>query len=747
MYYAHSTKEADRSNWHALREHLEATAKLSGQFGQVIGIAAATHLAGLMHDLGKYSPKFQARLKGATERVDHSTAGASIVLEMAKGRDRHVAELIAYAIAGHHAGLPDKHGEAHSTLHARLNAFSAGALNPMWQEEIRPNASDLMPGFNWDEPRLNFQFAFLGRMLFSCLVDADYKDTEAFYARVEKRQVDRQWASMADMLDGLRSSFEQHMMSLGDSDTAVNRLRAEILRHVRSRAEEKPGFFTLTVPTGGGKTLSSLGFALDHAKAHRHSRIIYAIPFTAIIDQTAQIFRKVLGPDVVLEHHSSIEEEEISGEGRQRRDKLKLAMEDWAAPVVVTTNVQLFESLFAARPSRCRKLHNIANSILILDEAQTLPRHLLAPAVAALRELVRNYRCTIVLCTATQPALDQRRFAKDHALGLPLEGRELAPDPPQLAMQLKRIQLRQAGPMNDEALVAALAEVEQGLIIVNTRNHALVLYRRAREAGLDGLIHLTTRQYAAHRQEVLAEVRARLQEGQPCRLIATSLVEAGVDLDFPRVWRAEAGLDQIVQAAGRCNREGKRPADQSIVTIFTAPEHAILPELKGLSGDMGRIMRKHGDLLSPAAIEDFFGEVYWRVGKEGIDRKNILEDFRIGNGETNFAYRTVAEKFQMIESAMVPVIVAQALRAREAVSKLAFERIPSGSIARELQRYIVQVPSKARSMLINSGHVRFAESRLRGDQFAVLQYDGLYDSEVGLLWDMPEYLKVEDTII
>jgi CRISPR-associated endonuclease/helicase Cas3 len=705
----------------------------------------------LLHDLGKYTPEFRARLEGAKNRVDHSTAGAAIVLQLAQGDDRFIAELIAYAIAGHHAGLPDKGGEAFSTLDERIKGFSEAVLDPVWKEEIKPDLSALWPHFDWrfdDEIRFAFQMSFLGRMIFSCLVDADFKDTEKFYALTEGHEADRDWPALQSILPRLLEAFDKHMGKMRNADTAVNLLRAEILDHVRSHAADAPGLFTLTVPTGGGKTLASLGFALDHARAHGHQRIIYAIPFTAIIDQTAAIFGNMLGADVVLEHHSAIEDDKYDPRNPAAgKEKLKLAMEDWAAPVIVTTNVQLFESLFAARTSRSRKLHNIAGSIVILDEAQTLPRPLLAPCVQTLDELARNFGCTIVLCTATQPALDARNFTAGHLAGLSLAGRELAPDPAVLSEQLERVSLVHGGDMDDAALVAALAETKQGLIIVNSRKHALALYRAAGKAELDGLIHLTTRQYAADRRKILEDVRRKLKTGGPCRVIATSLVEAGVDLDFPRVWRAEAGLDQIAQAAGRCNREGGRPLRESIVTIFRAPDNPPPPEIKGLSGDMGRMMSKHKKLLSPAAMEDFFGEVYWRVGSKGLDAKAILEDFRIGSGETHFSYRTVAEKFRMIESGMVPVIISADDKARAAIKKLSTDKIPSGAIARELQTYVVQVPPKARQRLILCGHVSFAEEKLRKDQFAVLTTASLYDSKVGLVWEDAEYLSIENFMI
>jgi len=575
-------------------------------------------------------------------------------------------------------------------------------------------------------------------------VDADFKNTERFYAAREGRQIDREWPALQDLLPGFIKRFEAHMAGIrGESD--LNRLRDNILSHVRAGAAMEPGLFTLTVPTGGGKTLASLGFALDHAKRHGHSRIVYAIPFTSIVDQTADIFRAVLGPEHILEHHSSIDEEHPDRKQfPTSRDRLKLAMEDWAAPVIVTTNVQFFESLFAARTSRARKLHNIAGSIIILDEAQTIPRPLLKPCVRMLDSLAHLFGCTIVLCTATQPAL----AAPDFPDGLDLGGRELAPDPPGLFQKLRRARIERVGDMDNAALVAAIADEEQALVIVNSRRHALELYRDAETAGLDGLVHLTTRQCAAHRREILANIRHRLKDKRPCRVIATSLIEAGVDVDFPRVWRAETGLDSIIQAAGRCNREGRKAWENSVVSVFRALDCPPPREIAGLVGDMERMIKDYeDDLLSLAAIEAYFGEVYWRAGSEKLDERKILEDFRIGMDGTDFAFRAVAEKFLMIESNMEPVIVQFDDKAKKAVNELGVENIRPGAIARKLQSYIVPVPMKARELLIRNGHVVFERPDLRGDQFAVLKSSDLYKEEIGLLWEDAEYLALESSQI
>ena len=552
MYFAHSSNDASKGDWQPLVQHLSEVAELAALFAEPCRYERAARLAGLLHDLGKYNPHFQRRLEGDSTRVEHSIAGAALILALAKNpRDKAIAELIAHAIAGHHAGLPDRIGDA-SSLNERVQRVDLSSLDQALRVEVTFETYDLAPAFAFkSRGDRSASPAFLGRMLFSCPVDADFKDTEAFYNRIEGTTADREWPKLQAILPGLieRVKAELARKTASGRETPVNCLRQRVLAHVRGKVTETPGLFTLTVPMGGGKTLTSLAFGLHHARAHGMRRIIYAIPFTSVIDQTAEIFRELFGDDVVLEHHSAIDEEKMKT--RSSREKVRLAMEDWAALIVVTTTVQLFESLFSARPSHCRKLHNIAGSVIVLDEAQTLPRHLLIPIMRAIEELAANYGCTVILCTATQPALGVREGFP----GLPLDrGRELALDPACLARELKRTSLEFAGPMDNAALVDALRQHQQALVIVNSRAHALDLYREAVAAGLDGVLHLTTRHYAVHRRAILGAVRARLDPklGRPCLLIATSLIEAGVDVDFPRVFRAEAGLDQIAQAAGAC---------------------------------------------------------------------------------------------------------------------------------------------------------------------------------------------------
>jgi CRISPR-associated endonuclease/helicase Cas3 len=451
-FFAHSIEGQGPDKWQPLATHLREVSRLASWRAEKFGAGRLGALVGLLHDLGKYASEFQDYIAGRGPSPDHATAGAKEIQKLAAvtGIDRMAALIGAYCIAGHHSGLGNWRGER--ALSDRLKK-QIPHLDPIWQRELTPETNNLFPkSFKPHENRSRgaFQVAMLGRMLFSCLIDADRRDTECFYTQAQGNRVDREWPALTAIVDSLIARFDTHIAEITSrsAGSPLGQLRAEILAYTRSKATLPRGVFTLDVPTGGGKTLASLGFALGHAKAHGMDRIVYGIPFTSIIDQTAEIFRDVLGDGVVLEHHSAIDDErqdrkrdDEEGE-RDLKDKMRLAMEDWAAPVVVTTNVQLFESLFASRASRCRKLHNLVNAVIILDEAQTIPLPLLRPCVAALDELTRNYGCSVVLCTATQPALKAPRFAGGFDLS---PERELAPDPPALAQKLKRVTLATRG--------------------------------------------------------------------------------------------------------------------------------------------------------------------------------------------------------------------------------------------------------------------------------------------------------------
>lgn len=740
-WYAHSAQGRDEAEWQGLKDHLEGVGALASDFAASFHASELAFCAGLLHDLGKYSAEFQARLRGSSQKVDHATWGARIALERYKG----MGQLLAYAIAGHHAGLANGVGEGRRTSLQERLAAALPDLDPQWQDELDlPPSSPALRSFSPRQDRGMFQMAFLVRMLFSCLVDADFLDTEAYYNRVEGRSPLRLEPGMRPGLTELRSSLDQHLAGFR-AEGSVNQIRAEILRHVRDGAQLEPGLFSLTVPTGGGKTLASLAFALDHAIRHGQRRVIFVIPFTSIVEQNAAVFRQALGPwgdAAVLEHHSAFADDPDAS--KEAKEKIRLAMENWDAPIVVTTAVQFFESLFADRPSKCRKLHNIANSVVILDEAQTIPLKVLRPCVAALDELARNYRSSVVLCTATQPALK----APDAASGLDgfdggLEGmRELAPEPARLFERLKRVTVRHVGTLDDETLLTQLRKHEQVLCIVNNRRHARALYQGM--SDLSGTYHLTTLMCAAHRSQVLAAAREALKQGQPCRLVSTALIEAGVDVAFPTVYRAEAGLDSIAQAAGRCNREGHWSVESSEVRIFaTANEDwKAPPELRQFADVTREVLRTHeGDPLDPIAIERYFKQLYWKKGDEALDAVNLLGLLKKAKIQS-LPMDTLAEKFKMIDSVQMPVIIPFDDEARDAIRALSFADRVQG-ISRRLQRYLVQVPTHGFNALRKAGAIEAVRPEEWGDQFMVLANESLYDPGVGLTWNEPSFINVQ----
>lgn len=734
-FYAHSTGQQDKSDWQTLVDHLSSVGELAAQKASVFGGQNLARVEGLLHDLGKYTEAFQKRLEGSPIRVDHATHGAVVAVE----RYGNLGRLLAYAIAGHHAGLANGRDSGERTcLKDRLRK-ELPELFPHWQSEIDLPQATFPEGFCPVKERAAFQLAFLGRMLFSCLVDADYLDTEAFYLHREKGVEGRDQAFPA--LSALRNRLEQYLGHF-KPDSDVNRIRARILDGVRSKADCDPGLFSLNVPTGGGKTLASLAFALDHAIAHGLRRVIFVIPFTSIVEQNAAVFRAALGDlgeSAVLEHHSAFTGEGKSTRDPQSKDKLRLAMENWEAPIVVTTSVQFFESLYANRTSHCRKLHNIAGSVVILDEAQTLPLKLLMPCVAAMDELALNYRTSLVLCTATQPALKK---AEGFANGL-AKVTELAPEPERLLRQLERVTVRHRGELADDELVTELAGHDQVLCIVNSRRHARSLYLSI--AHQPGARHLTTLMCAKHRSEALDEIRRRLKEGKPCRLVATSLIEAGVDVDFPAVFRAEAGLDSIAQAAGRCNREGRRPPAVSRVSVFkVASDWPTPPDVEQFASAARSIFRRYENPLSIEAISDYFRELYWLKGKEQLGGGMLkqVEDSRL----EGIPYENLAKKFRMIDSPMLPVIIPHDQTARKTLRDLQYAEF-CGGIARKLQPYLVQLPERACKALRETGAIQPVRPDKFGDQFMELVNDDLYHKRYGLDWDEPSFISAEKSVM
>ncbi|MBI3891116.1 MAG: CRISPR-associated helicase Cas3' [Candidatus Wallbacteria bacterium] len=704
-----------KSEWHLLGRHLADTAELARRFAEPFQSGEWAALAGLWHDLGKYSREFQLRLdsqsdahcedgSASSSRVDHSTAGALHAVATLGG----AGKLLAYLIAGHHAGLPDWQSD---------DAGAAALSHRLAQQRLldrvlvaRPPAGILARQCPSERPPSGCDPAFWIRMLFSCLVDADFLDSEAFFSP-ERGSMRKEFRSLKELEPQLQAHLEQLVREA--APTKVNAIRRTVLERCRSSADWKPGAYSLTVPTGGGKTLASLAFAIAHAVRHEKQRVLYVIPYTSIIEQTADVFRRIFGDDLV-EHHSALDIDPAREDGQSR-----LASENWDAPLVVTTSVQFFESLFASRSSRCRKLHNIANSVIVLDEVQLLPPELLKPILFALRQLRDHYGSTLLLTTATQPALGPRQDGDLKFEGI--ETREIVEDPEGLHEQLRRVELELpedlSKPVAWSELASELGGHESVLAIVNRRRDAFELHR----CMPAGTFHLSGLMCGAHRTRALEAIRQSLRDGLPTKVVSTQLVEAGVDLDFPVVYRALAGLDSIAQAAGRCNREGRLRMGRVRVFVAPAPKGHLR-----MAQDCSRKLLSKGldDPLTPGAFRSFFRELYWLQG-ERLDAWRVLECLPSNTHEWQF--RTASRRFRMIDDEdQAPLVIPYEAKGRHLVEQLR-KWGPNRELYRGLQRLTVQVSRRDLRRLVASGDV----SEMRGG-LHVLGFEQLYDPATGL---------------
>lgn len=703
MFLAHISE--DRARQQSISDHLYQTARLAGDFAAAFKMKEWGYGFGLYHDIGKYSLKFQNRLQGGS-MTDHATAGAQELFRL-----RNIAGYAAaYCISGHHSGLLDGGGRADVGGEATLMGRMSKRLEPYQDfhaeiEEPRFTAPSIRP-----MGKGGFSLSFLIRMLFSCLVDADYLDTESF---MKDGQEERGCYDSIQVLHQRLRRYISKWLEKEDQDT-VNGRRTMILKACLERGGLPRGLFSLTVPTGGGKTISSLAFALEHARKHQLDRVIYVIPYTSIIEQNAQVFRDILGEKNVLEHHSS-----VSYPDGEEAHRAALASENWDCPVVVTTNVQFFESLFGNSTSGCRKLHNIANSVLIFDEAQMLPVPYLKPCIRAIAELVRNYHSTAVLCTATQPAL-KPYFPED----MPIT--ELCPDVRGQSAFFRRTVFERAGVLSEEALAGRIREKRQVLCILNSRKAVQRVYGRLEDA--EGIFHLSTFMYPRHRKEILQRVRERLKEGLPCRLIAASLVEAGVDLDFPAVYREMAGIDSMIQAAGRCNREGKRRAEEGRTVLFALEkEESGTPRTLRLPIRTGeQVMEEYEDIGSPEAVEAYFTRLYYLKGEE-LDARDIIDRMERESRSWLFPFASVAREFIMIEENTQTILIDR----EEAAAHIA-ARIRRGEYSRELMReagsYSVNVYESDLKRMEAAGLLEPLDQEIY-----VLRRKELYTEEMGLL--------------
>lgn len=701
-YYAHWSEDGRKQT---VLAHLLCTALLCAQFAEKFGEKALGYWAGLLHDIGKFTQAFQKRLFHGGKKVDHATAGAW---------ESKACLPISLCIMGHHSGLPDLGGRTDKgkpTYFGRMNKASNGQLEPYdaWKQEVElPQAPKM-------EPKTELELDFLIRMLYSCLTDADFLDTEAF---MSNGQVER---GGGEAISVLADKLDRYTAGWFPPSNELNTQRCAILRRCMEQGEDTrqmPGLYTLTVPTGGGKTVASLAFALHHAKTHGLERVIYVIPYTSIIEQTADQFRKILGAENVLEHHSGVTYE-TQDEATPETQRMARATENWDMPVVVTTAVQFFESIYSNRSSKCRKLHNLAKSVIIFDEAQMLPIPYLRPCVSAIAQLIGHFHATAVLCTATQPALNPlfAAFLPGHT------ATELCPEGTCDETIFRRVtfQTEIEKEMSWEAVAEALTQLLQVLCIVNTRKSAKRLYDLLGDQ--EDTFHLSTLMTPTHRRAVLETVRGRLKGRLPCRVVSTSLIEAGVDVDFPAVFREVAGLDSILQAAGRCNRERKRAAQDSVVTVFRS--ETAIPQQFHINAIVGQEVMSNPevDISSQEAITKYFTELLDL--ERGQDSKSVLTLIEEGP----LAFQTIAEQFKLIENDSKTIYIP--LREGKALVQRLQAGERSRTLFRKLGQYGVSIYETEFKALADAGDILPVDSG-KGEDLWVLANTSLYDERTGL---------------
>ncbi len=687
--FAHSRNAAGQR--HALRQHLAEVARTAATFAAPFKGELLAAYAGRLHDIGKIHPAWQDYLLVAESNSqrkgsgpDHKGAGA--LLAKRRGLD-----LLAFLIAGHHGSL---------STQADLKVWLRQRQADTRTEEAITLATTMFPdllSIPLSHPthlQSVLEGEFFVRMLYSCLVDADFLDTERHFDsdRAQLRQVTSTWSD-------LWQQFATAQLKRKAEATSLNQARREIYEACFAKANLPPGFFRLTVPTGGGKTLSGLAFALRHAEAYQFQRIIYAIPYMSITEQTADVFRSIFAGDgVILEHHSGIALPDDPLNASPAAVWSRLATENWDAPIIVTTTVQLFESLMRNTPGACRKLHNIAGSIILLDETQMLPSHLLNTILDILQQLVTHYGCTIVLCTATQPALDDRQgFAGLRSV------REIIDEPAAFFTRLARVSYQwptRGERWSWEQVAEKMCEVPQVLTIVNTKRDALEAYQAL---GDPDAFHLSTLMCGAHRRAVLRDVRDRLNNQKPCRLVSTQLIEAGVDIDFPLVLRALAPLDSIIQAGGRANREGNL-SQGGLVIVFEPLGQLISPGPYRVGTDTTRELLAQGpiDCSDLATIQRYFEKYYSRINR---DEPNIQEK------RSSYDYPEVAKHFRMITEETTTVVVpyqapAQPTLVPDLLNAIQQQQHLQRSDWRRLQPYMVNLDQRAFIRAKGKGQVR-----------------------------------------
>ncbi len=726
-FYAHThpnDPDGSLGRWQLLPCHLLAVARLARDAALAArpddaDFADAANLAGLLHDLGKYRPEFQAmlrRLRPRGEQTRHKHVGAAYAIKLKRSD-------IAFAIAGHHGGMPDRAELREDAGKPEIRELTTKLTA---SPQVRADLGDLPGGVQ--PPRLGntSSFDIHTRLLFSCLVDADWRDTADHQRQASglPQEPPPPALNAAARLDATLGYIAERSQRCRDE--TLRRSRDAVLKAALDAAESPPGLFTLTVPTGGGKTLASLAFALSHAEIHGLRRVIYVAPYLSIIEQNAREIRRALGETdesaFVLEHHSLAEP--MGGSEDEPRDERSRLAENWDAPVVITTSVQFFESLFSNQPGACRKLHNIARSVVILDECQTVPPGLIAPTCAMLESFSKLVGCSVVLSTATQPAWSKSERMREGLTGV----REIVPADVGLFERLRRVRVhwpaRDARKLTWEEVADELAQQPRGLCVVNTKSAAIEVFRAVRRSRADAL-HLSTNMCPAHRLAVIDTVRTRLERGEPCLLVSTQLIEAGVDLDFPLVLREMAPLDSIIQAAGRCNREGLLNGSDGEpggkVVVFRNASGKRLPDHWHTAGtavlEQNFLAAGHEpDIGNPEDIRTYFERMYCAGS---LDERGI-EDARRNQ---NFA--EVRDKYKLIDDATTPVLVETWSRAQETVKELLEQALQHGG-RRELRRLApYQVNLRTWELAGLEGNIVTVTSTLR-------RWTGHYDDDLGI---------------
>ena len=701
-YIAHLRSETDKKE-QPLYEHIKNVAELSKKFSECLILSDYAEIIGMLHDIGKYSNRFQQRINGNDKiKVDHSTCGAQEAFKMK-------LLMAAFCIAGHHGGIPNigvrTDSENDPTLTGRLKRntedYSAW-INEVDRSKFKPIAEPFTKN--------RIPYTFILRFLFSCLVDADYLDTENFMSNGAVLR------DSGEDLTYLLNLLNKHIEKWQNPSGKLNILRTQMLNEcidVGKNCNEK--LFTLTVPTGGGKTISSMAFALNYAVKHSKKRIIYVIPYTSIIEQNAEVFRKIFGMNNVLENHSNVDFDSLDNE---TKIQMMLAAENWNSPIVVTTAVQFFESMFSNKPSKCRKIHNIADSVVIFDEAQMLPLDYLLPCATAIRQLAENYNSAVVLCTATQPNFQSILNLTEKTNKLQLT--EICKSAEKMADDFRRVNFKYEGKLEDDEIALELKQCKQVLCIVNKKAHAQKIYSMLGES--DENFHLSTYMYPAHRQQVLDEIRKRLDENKPCRVVSTSLVEAGVDIEFPTVYRAISGIDSILQAGGRCNRENKRNSAESVVHIFNTDE--VLSYQQTNTNAAMAVIKKYGDkIYLPEAIKMYFDDLYYY---RDIDKTHKVFDKKdIINGITNLEFETVSQRFKMIENDT------KALYICTDENKEEINQLRNGNYTKELfrslQKYVVNLYERDFNKLNEVCAIEYVDN-----SFYILADNKYYSSKSGI---------------